>query len=127
MTVWSADTFLVKPRAAPPSVPDSRVYATHVQLAAAPRLLAAARPRGVKRLGLMYERRVIDVLSAIYGSRFVPSPSILYTRHGRMHRAIPDGLLYLNGVAIITEVKLAHTEAVWEQLMERYRPLVRLL
>lgn len=41
--------------------------------------------------------------------------------------AIPDGVLVLPEWTVIVEVKLAHTEAVWEQLMERYLPLVKCL
>lgn len=86
--------------------------------------LAAA--RGQKLAGLKYERRVLDVLSAIYGDGFRQSPVIRYqTPDGRKdHRAIPDGVLVLPYWTVIVEVKLAHTEVVWEQLMERYLPLV---
>jgi hypothetical protein len=70
---------------------------------------------------------VSDVLSAIYGSEYRPSPTIQYSRFGRRHFAIPDGILYWRDFAIVVEVKLAHTETVWDQLIEKYRPLVRLL
>jgi len=85
------------------------------------------RAKGVKKLGLDYEQRVADVLSAIYTKRFVRSPRILYRRYGYLACAIPDGILYLDGVPVIIEVKLAHTETVWEQLIERYLPLVERL
>jgi len=75
----------------------------------------------------MYERRVLDVLSAIYGEHFRPSPAIEYVRRGKRRLAIPDGLLYFDDHLVVVEVKLAHTELVWDQLIERYRPLVRLL
>jgi hypothetical protein len=126
MAVWSPDTFLVRPRAAAPPAGDVRVYATNVRFV--PRLLAAARrPRGAKKVGLMYERRVLDVLSAIYGEHFKVSPAIEYVRRGKRRLAIPDGLLYFEDHLVVVEVKLAHTELVWDQLIERYRPLVRLL
>ena len=43
------------------------------------------RARGVKKLGLNYERRVLDVLSAIYERAFTPSPVIAYM-DGRVPR-----------------------------------------
>jgi hypothetical protein len=86
-----------------------------------------SRARGAKRVGLLYERRVLDVLSAIYGERFRESPVIAYRTRGRRHLAIPDGILYLNDAVLILEVKLGHTELVWPQLMDKYRPLVSVL
>jgi hypothetical protein len=93
---------------------------------------AALRVRGVKRLGLQYERRVQDVLSAIYGDAFVPSPAIRYVIPAKRSApwrgvAIPDGILRLGPRVLIVEIKFAHTERVWGQLMERYLPLVRAL
>lgn len=85
------------------------------------------RARGTRRLGLEYEQRVTDVLAAIYGERFMRSPAIGYRHNGIRCLAILDGLLYLDGGPVIIEVKLAHTERVWEQLMERYLPLVERL
>jgi hypothetical protein len=126
MTVFDAATFLARPKAAQPLPPDSHIYAADVRFVP-PLLRAARRPRGVRKLGLAYEQRVSDVLSAIYGSQFRPSPTIQYSRHGRRRFAIPDGILYWRDLAIVVEVKLAHTELVWDQLIERYRPLVRLL
>ena len=85
------------------------------------------RARGVKRLGLLYEQRVADVLSAIYGTAFVRSPGIRYRVRGEAAAAIPDGVLRIGEQIYIIEVKLRHTEVVWEQLMGRYLPLVRAL
>lgn len=83
--------------------------------------------RGAKLAGLKYEQRVADVLSAIYGSAFVRSPMIRYRLRDSEHRAIPDGILRLDGPSgpsvLIVEVKLAHTEGVWDQL-SRYLALV---
>jgi hypothetical protein len=87
----------------------------------------AVRPRGAKRAGLDYERKVIDVLAAIYGTSFTPAPVIRYSMRRASMAAIPDGILRLADEIFILEVKLAHTERVWEQLMERYLPLVRVL
>jgi hypothetical protein len=76
---------------------------------------------------LKYERKVHDVLSAIYGSKYTPSPVIQYQRRGKLRRAIPDGILRCDGQVYILEVKLSHTIDVWEQLMDRYVPLVTML
>ena len=88
---------------------------------------ASRHVKGARREGLRYERRVTDVLSAIYGAAFRGSPVIGYWSRGKYHHAIPDGILALPSWTIIVEVKLAHTEAVWEQLMERYLPLIKCL
>ena len=85
------------------------------------------RARGAKKIGLSYERRVLDVLSAIYGSAFRASPVIRYDVGRKWKAAIPDGVLRLGDTILVIEVKLAHTERVWEQLMGRYAPLVRIL
>jgi hypothetical protein len=85
------------------------------------------RVRGAKKVGLSYERRVLDVLSAIYGYSFRPSPVIRYEIGAKRRAAIPDGILRFGDTVVVIEVKLAHTERVWEQLMERYAPLVRTL
>jgi len=130
MTVFDADTFLTHPRPAAPLPPDAKVYAHDVKIVETPPLLRAARrPRGVKKLGLAYEQRVLDVLEAVYGDLcFLRSPCIQYWRDGKRRYAIPDGLLYLDPAwFVVIEVKLAHTELVWDQLMERYRPLAKLI
>ena len=83
--------------------------------------------RGAKKVGLHYERRVLDVLSAIYGDKFLPSPVIRYDVGRQSKAAIPDGVLRIGGWVVVIEIKLSHTERVWGQLMERYAPLVRAL
>lgn len=88
---------------------------------------APRRPRGAKRAGLQFEQRVADVLTGIYGGAFTRSPAIRYVKGGRPKLAILDGLLRLRHEVLIIEVKLAHTERVWEQLMDRYVPLVEAL
>jgi len=93
----------------------------------APIVRGPKRPRGAKRAGLLFERKVIDVLAAIYGTSFTPAPTIQYSFRGKPKAAILDGLLRLEHEVLIIEVKLAHTERVWEQLMLRYLPLVRAL
>jgi hypothetical protein len=86
-----------------------------------------SRPRGAKRAGLAYEQKVADVLAAIYSTAFTRSPVIRYRSGSRGFAAIPDGILRLGDEIFIIEVKLAHTERIWEQLIERYAPLVRIL
>jgi len=82
------------------------------------------RHHGAKKLGVEYEQRVCDVLEAIYGEAFVRAPAIRYFTNNGPKAAILDGLLRLDDQVLIIEVKLAHTERVWEQLMDRYLPLV---
>jgi hypothetical protein len=124
--VFAPSTFLVTPRPAPPrqNLPD--LHISNVRWGV-PLMRPLTGKRGSKRVGLEYERRVHDVMTAIYGTNYVMSPPILYTLRGHRKMAIPDGILRLQDVLWILEVKLGHTERVWEQLMERYVPLVRAL
>lgn len=124
--MFDASTFLPSPSRAPFRA-RRLVPAFHNVILTAetpPPPLAAA--RGQKLAGLKFERRVHDILYAIYEHAFRASPVIRYqTSDGRKdHRAIPDGILVMADWTVIVEVKLAHTEVVWEQLMERYVPLV---
>lgn len=80
-----------------------------------------------QRLGLAYEVRVIDVLSAVYGIDFRPAPSILYEDRTGLRMAIPDGILKIKNTLVVIEVKLTHTERAWWQLTRLYAPLLRLL
>jgi len=75
-------------------------------------------------MGLRYEQKVHDVLSSIYETRFTPSPSILFEEGGRLRRAIPDGVLALDGCVVAVEVKYTHTELAWWQLKRLYAPLL---
>lgn len=79
-----------------------------------------------QRLGLAYEQKVIDVLSAIYADKFMHSVPLLFEdRHG-LHRCIPDAVLRLDDVSIvIIEVKLTHTARAWWQLERLYLPVIR--
>jgi hypothetical protein len=130
MSVFNANTF-IPPACSAPFIRRSDFYATNVRFSREGVPPQTLRARGVKKMGLAYERRVLDVFVAIYGSRFVVSPMIYYTSlEGQQHRAIPDGLLYPHGnlsEVWIIEVKLAHTEMVWDQLIERYLPLIQIL
>lgn len=75
--------------------------------------------------GLRYEQKVHDVLGAIYGSDYTPSPSILYRDRRGLHRAIPDGTLRIGAnLLVVIEVKLTHTERAWWQLIRLYVPLL---
>ena len=78
-----------------------------------------------QKLGLAYEQRIHDVLSAIYGDHFVPHPAILYNDRRGLRRAIPDGTLRLGDILLIVEIKLSHTERAWWQLTRLYAPLLR--
>lgn len=131
MSVFEPTTFMVTPRSCPPAswagaAQDGRGY-TDVRWSTGPPGHRPGRPRGAKLEGLKYERKVHDVLSAIYGSKYTPSPVIQYQRRNRRRRAIPDGILRCDGQIYILEVKLSHTVDVWEQLMDRYAPLVAIL
>jgi hypothetical protein len=88
---------------------------------------APRRPRGAKLAGLQYERRVLDVLTAIYGGAFREQANIAYWDRRGPRRAVLDGVLRLGDEVLIIEVKLAHTARIWEQLVERYVPLVKAL
>ena len=77
-----------------------------------------------QRLGLAYEQRVVDVLSAIYGDNFRSAPSILYEDRTGTRMAIPDGILRIGATLVVIEVKLTHCEKAWWQLNSLYVPLL---
>lgn len=79
---------------------------------------------GAQKEGLRYEQRVHDVLSAIYGTHYRPTPSILFRDISGMRRAIPDGLLRIENLCVLIEVKLTHTERAYWQLKRLYEPLL---
>lgn len=80
-----------------------------------------------QKLGLAYEQKVIDVLSAIYAEDFRSAPSILYEDRTGTRMAIPDGILRLGSTLVVVEVKLTHTERAWWQLNRLYAPLLAAL
>ena len=80
-----------------------------------------------QRAGINYERKIHDILSAIYGARYRISPSILFQDRSGLRRAIPDGILEIERTLVIIEVKLTHTEKAWWQLEGLYKPLVTAL
>lgn len=85
------------------------------------------RPGGgsaAKRMGLAYEQRIHDVLSAIYGRDYRPHPSMLYEDRGGLRRAIPDGLLWIAPRFVLVEIKYSHCELAWWQLNRLYLPLL---
>lgn len=87
----------------------------------------APRNRGhtqAQKMGLRYEQKVHDVLSAIYEAQFTPSPCILFEEGTRLRRAIPDGILMLGNCVVVVEVKYTHTEFAWWQLKRLYEPLI---
>lgn len=77
-----------------------------------------------QKLGLRYEQKVHDVLSAIYGPLYHPSRSILFVDRTGLRRAIPDGFLDLPDRIILVEVKYSHCEIAWWQLNRLYGPLL---
>ncbi len=77
-----------------------------------------------QKMGLRYEQRVHDVLSAIYDERYRQSPSILFHDLYGHRRAIPDGLLAIDDHLVIVEVKYTHCELAWWQLKRLYSPLL---
>ncbi len=77
-----------------------------------------------QRMGLAYEVRVCDILSAIYGRDFRAAPSILYEDRSGNRMAIPDAILKIDNTLVIVEIKLTHTERAWWQLQKLYQPLL---
>jgi hypothetical protein len=87
----------------------------------------APRNRGhtqAQKMGLRYEQRVHDVLTAIYEERFLASPSILFEERYQCRRAILDGVLLFDDEVVVIEVKYTHTELAWWQLKRLYAPLL---
>ena len=126
MNVFNTDVFLPTAPVVRAAEPRRPTY-TDVYWSAPVQWTTRNRYKGSQKLGLAYEQRVVDVLSAIYSSCFVRSPTIRYKHRSKPKAAVLDGLLHLGPETFIIEVKLAHTERVWEQLMVRYKTLVKAL
>ena len=126
MTVFAPEVFMPTPALGGGATIRRPSY-TNVYWSAPVQWRTRNRFKGSQKAGLAYEQRVVDVLSAIYSSCFVRSPTIRYKHRSKPKAAVLDGLLHLGPETFIIEVKLAHTERVWEQLMVRYKTLVRAL
>jgi len=124
MNVFNADVFLPERPLAGARPAVQRPSFTDVYWSAPVSWKTRNRYKGSQKAGLQYEQRVVDVLTAIYGGCFVRSPTIRYKYRSKPKAAVLDGLLHLGPETLIVEVKLSHTERVWEQLMVRYRLLV---
>lgn len=78
-----------------------------------------------QRTGLRYEEKVQRALL----DRFEPeaywsAPHIHFCDNSGHRTAMPDGLLTLDGIKYVFEIKIGHCAQAWWQLERLYRPLV---
>jgi len=85
--------------------------------------------RGVRRQGVLYERKVQEHLLGRYPGGYIAAPWIRYRDANQTEErwCQPDGILVnlLAGLVTIVEVKLRHTDLAWFQLHELYDPILR--
>lgn len=83
-------------------------------------------PTRAQQAGLRYELAVHRALLRDF-TTYLPAPWISYTLHGRRIWCQPDGLLFNpnDGIITIVEIKLHHTDDAFDQLINRYLPLVQ--
>jgi hypothetical protein len=113
--------------------PPDRVYDS-VQLSGAPGFLRRKRARGAKAAGRAYEKKAQLALveqAQTPHTVYLPSPWFRYVEArqlGRLRYCQPDGLFFdFSGrkrKIIIVEIKLRHTSEAFEQLYNRYLPIV---
>lgn len=103
--------------------------ATSAILLGVPSFVRPSRAKGAKAAGLRYESKALDFLSKEH-AHFVRSPWFRYTLRalpGRVNYAQPDGVFFdvAQGLAIIVEIKHAHTADAYFQLVDKYTPIVQ--
>jgi hypothetical protein len=94
-----------------------------------PSCIPIGRPRGVKALGIRYERTVAEALQRTYGT--VP---VKYGQWFEFHDANGRGyaqvdlLLHIANMDhyVVGECKLTDTEEAWRKLREFYLPIVKM-
>ena len=89
---------------------------------------APKRSRGVRRQGILYERKVQAHLLSLYPDGYLDGPWLTYRDNGGKEKwCQPDGILVRpkQGLITVVEVKLRHTDHAWFQLHELYYPVLR--
>lgn len=95
----------------------------------APPLFRRLAYTGARRQGVLYERKVHEHLSDLYGDDYMPGPWFKFASVGERTMRIcqPDGLIIQpeKGRITLVEVKYQHTPLAWWQLKRLYLPVLR--
>ena len=105
----------------------TRVYQSRVRLIQQPPFELGRPQTKRQRLGLKYERKVLEKLGEEFGLAFIPSPWWEYQEGTRTAYCQMDGVLVLeeSSTLLIVECKYSHTvEAFW-QLENVYVPVLK--
>lgn len=98
-------------------------------LAEPPSFVGKPKIQGAMGRGILYERKVHDILEGLYGSNYVASPWFLFSEgvNLRPRHCQPDGILFdfYRGLIVIVEIKYNHCALAWWQLYTLYLPVVR--
>lgn len=85
------------------------------------------RGSAAQRAGIRYERKVIKFLSKEFGDNFTPSQWFRYANFINAPRFCQvDGLIRLNNLLIVCEIKVNFSSDAWWQLRHLYEPVVKL-
>lgn len=84
---------------------------------------------GARRQGVLYERKVQEHLSELYGDDYMPGPWFKFYAAGSLEARLcqPDGLIIQpqKGRITLVEIKYQHTPLAWWQLKKLYHPVLR--
>jgi hypothetical protein len=80
---------------------------------------------GAQRAGIRYERKARAFLAKEFGKDFTPSQWFQYETDSGVNWCQPDGLLQINNLLVIIEVKVNFSSDAWWQLRKLYEPVVK--
>ena len=97
---------------------------------AVPEFVKKQRPRGVRRAGITFERKVGEILERRFGGMVIPGAWIDYLDIALGRRSCQPDYLVVDvraGKITIVECKLSHTHHAWQQLNDVYKPVIEFL
>lgn len=77
-----------------------------------------------QKMGLRYERWVLQTLQENFGPNILFDLGISFTDNSGRRVAIPDAILRHDNAILILEIKYTHTAFAWWQLRRLYEPLL---
>lgn len=80
-----------------------------------------------QRAGIRYERKALAFLQKEFGRDFIPSRWFRYeTSESSQRYCQVDGMLQINNLLVVVEIKVTFTSDAWWQLRKLYEPVVRM-
>lgn len=101
---------------------------TRVRVADRPAFAGARQKAGTaKRAGILYQGKVNRLFEQFYGFQYIAEPWFEYSIQEQKKLCSPDGLFIdlHRGRIVIVEVKLSHTAVAFQQLRNKYLPILQ--